>query len=389
MKELEILLEKYWIRKDDDKELYYRIKDSLPTYKGFLNDKLGYHVVVNPYLIKLEKIPGKAETWMGIQEFESPMEYGFLCLLLMFLEDKGREEQFVLSGVTEFIQGNYPGDEAVDWTLFRHRRCLVKVLRFAARIGMIKVDDGDEQSFAGDDSSEVLYENTGLSRYFVRNFSVNILNYTSYEDMEKEDLVEIDRDRGILRRQRVYRRLLMSPVVYNEGPEDSDYAYIKNFRSIIENDFEKYLELPVHIHKNGTLLLLPESHTFKDTFPESRTISEIVLQMNFMILEDIRTGALRPEKDDTMTISRAAFESMMKRLKEENAMGWSKEYREISFERLAEDILEYMNSFHMIEVINRGREIRIMPLVGKLAGKYPEDFIQIAQVQKEVAAASE
>jgi uncharacterized protein (TIGR02678 family) len=254
---------------------------------------------------------------------------------------------------------------------------------------MIKVDDGDEQSFAGDESSEVLYQNTGLSRYFVRNFSVNILNYNSYADIEKEDQVEMDRDKGILRRQRVYRRLLMSPVVYNEGPEDSDYGYIKNFRNVIENDFEKFLELPVHVHKNGAMLVLPESHIFKDTFPDSRTLSEIVLQMNLMIQEAFRAGELHPEKDDTMTVSRTGFESMIKRLKEENDIGWSKEYREMSFERLTEDILAYMNSFQMIELMNRGREIRILPLAGKLAGKYPWEFTELTQGQKEMAAAHE
>ena len=59
------------------------------------------------------------------------MEYAFLCILLMFLEDKGREEQFVLSQITEFIQGNYIGEEKIDWTLYRHRKDLIKVLRFA------------------------------------------------------------------------------------------------------------------------------------------------------------------------------------------------------------------------------------------------------------------
>ena len=67
MKELEILLENYWISKDENKELYYRIKDSIPNFKTFLAEKLGYQVIVNPNLIKLEKLPGKAEAWMGIK----------------------------------------------------------------------------------------------------------------------------------------------------------------------------------------------------------------------------------------------------------------------------------------------------------------------------------
>lgn len=385
MKGLEKLLENYWISKEEDKDLYYGIRDSLPEYKSFLNEKLGYHVLVNPNLIKLEKLPGKAEAWMGIQEFESAMEYAFLCLLLMFLEDKGKEEQFVLSGITEFIQGNYPGEEKVDWTLFRHRKSLIKTLRFASHIGLLKVNDGDEQSFASDESSEVLYESTGHSRYFVRNFSVNILGYTSFRDMEKEEQVEIDRERGLLRRQRVYRRLLMSPVVYNEGPEDSDYAYIKNFRSIIENDFEKYLALPLHIHRNGACLVLPENHPFKDVFPENKSISDIVLQMNHLIRDSILKETIKLERDDSATISTVAFEFMVKKVRLENNMGWSKEYREMFIERLVEDILRYMEGFHMVEALNNGKEIRIMPLAGKIVGSYPEDFTEKRESLQEVA----
>ncbi|HBA96832.1 MAG TPA: TIGR02678 family protein, partial [Lachnospiraceae bacterium] len=45
------------------------------------------------YLIKLEKTMTKPENWMGILEFKEKTEYIFLCLVLMFLEDKEPEEQ--------------------------------------------------------------------------------------------------------------------------------------------------------------------------------------------------------------------------------------------------------------------------------------------------------
>ncbi|MBE3101939.1 MAG: DUF2398 family protein, partial [Firmicutes bacterium] len=130
MKELEILLETFWIIKDKDKDLYYRVKDASLVFKDFLEQKLGYKIIINPYMIKLEKLPGKAEAWMGIQDFDTQMEYALFCLLLVFLEDKSATEQFVLSEVTEFIQAAYVGEEKVDWTLFRHRKSMVKVLRF-------------------------------------------------------------------------------------------------------------------------------------------------------------------------------------------------------------------------------------------------------------------
>jgi uncharacterized protein (TIGR02678 family) len=378
MRELEILLENYWIDKNRNKELYYKIKDAIPAFKSFLSEKLGYSVIVNPYLIKLEKLPGKAEAWMGIKEFESTIEYAFLCILLMFLEDKGREEQFVLSGVTEFIQGNYIGEEKVEWTLYKHRRCLIKVLRFAVDMGMIEVDDGDEQSFANSVDTEVLYESTGLSRYFVRNFTSSILNYNSYKDIEKEEWGEVDTDRGVIRRHRVYRRLVMSPVVYNEGTEDVDYDYVKKQRGLISNDLENFLEYDLHVHRNGALVVLNTEKNLKDCFPGGRAISDVVLLFNSLVIDLIKAGKIKLNTDDTAIISRAHFDNMVEELKISYSSGWSKEYREMSSSYLSEEILKYMKDFNMLKDLKDGKEIQILPLIGKVVGNYPRDFAEAA-----------
>lgn len=374
MKELEILLENYWISKDKNKELYYRIKDSIPRFKSFVVEKLGYHIMINTNIIKLEKLPGKAERWMGIREFENVMEYAFLCLLLMFLEDKGKEEQFVLSSVTEFVQGNYPEDESIDWTLYRHRKCLIKVLRFAVNIGMIRVDDGDEQKFANNSETEVLYESTGLSRYFVRNFSMDILNYDTYRDIENQEWADIEQDKGIIRRQRVYRRLIMSPVVYNEGTEDVDYSYIKNYRSMISNDLENYFEYDIHVHRNGALIVLDNEKNLKDTFPGSKAISDIVLLFNSLIVSEIKEKRIELKADDTAVISKANFYSLLENLKDKYGSGWSKEYREMKSDTLFSEIISYMEDYNMIRELKDEKEIKLLPLCGKTIGIYPEDF---------------
>ena len=59
MNALEILLGRRWILKSRDRELYYQVKDQLGAVKRFLTEKLGYQVIVNPYLIKAEKMPAK------------------------------------------------------------------------------------------------------------------------------------------------------------------------------------------------------------------------------------------------------------------------------------------------------------------------------------------
>lgn len=375
MKELDLLLENYWIIKENDKDLYYKIRDSLQEIRPFLYEKLGYQIIVNPYLVKLEKMPGKSESWMGIEDFEDKMEYSFLCLLLMFLEDKGREEQFLLSEVTEFIEGTLSGDEKVDWTLYRHRKYLINVLKFLLNIGMIKVNDGDEYGFANTQDTEVLYENTGISTYFVRNFTGNIMDYNSLEDFENDEWIDIDRDRGRIRRNRVYRRIIMAPAIYNEGVEDQDYLYIKNYRNMIQSDIEKYFDSELHVHKNGTFLVLNEDKNYKRAFPENKTISDIVLQMNGLILEKLREEVLTKEANDIISISIQGFNALTRELKEKNFFGWSKEYREMREEKLCENIIDYMKSYSMLEVDDDFNEIKIMPLVGKVTGKYPLDFI--------------
>ena len=80
MNVLEILLNRRWILKSRDRELYYQVKEKLASgeEKKFLREKLGYQVIVNPYLIKVEKMPAVPENWMGILDFKEP-EALYLC----------------------------------------------------------------------------------------------------------------------------------------------------------------------------------------------------------------------------------------------------------------------------------------------------------------------
>ncbi|UYO63043.1 TIGR02678 family protein [Acetobacterium wieringae] len=372
MKELELLLDHYWVVKDDDKDVFYRVKDSIPEFKSFLNEKLGYGMIINQHLIKLEKIPGSAESFMGIQEFNHPREYVLLCLLLMFLEDRSRDEQFVLSEITEFIAGNNIGKEKIDWTQYSHRKHFIKVLRFAQTLGLMKVNDGDDQKFAYHDDAEVLYESTGLSRYFVRHFTADIMDFANYLDMENAEWGDLNADRGVIRRQRVYRKLLMEPVVYSQGTEDVDYDYIKKQRGLIEADFSKYLEYSLHVHKNGAMLVVPAEKNIQDGFPNTKAICDITLLFVAQIRESLSEKKLQINPAGGITLSRVAFDEQVAVLKEKTGNNWSKEFREMSPVGLAEKLVAYLEEFKMLRQLYDGREIEILPLAGKLMGSYPE-----------------
>ena len=275
--------------------------------------------------------------------------------------------------MTEFLQSTFPGEEKVDWTLYRHRLSLVKVLNFAVEIGLIKVDYGENNTFASEPETEVLYESTGLSRYFARNFTQNILSCQSWRDLEREERFDLDPDRGALRRYRVYRRLLLSPAIIPAGSDDPDFLYLKNFRQVIERDLQELVGGSLHIHKSAALLVLDAEKNFRDTLPDQKVISGIAIQVCTELRRLVEAGELTPGIDDMVLIARDQLEKVIDTCRELYSAGWSKEFRELPADRLYQELITYMNSFTLLETVNK-QEIRILPTAGKFSGAYPEDF---------------
>ena len=95
MNEVRTLFENFWICKDRDKETYYKVKRDIPNFQRFVREQLGWKLVHTENLLKLEKRPAHAEPFMGIQEFTDIRDYCILCVVLMYLEDKEEQEQFL------------------------------------------------------------------------------------------------------------------------------------------------------------------------------------------------------------------------------------------------------------------------------------------------------
>lgn len=373
MRTLEILLERRWILKSRDRELYYQIRDELGSVKKFLTEKLGYQVVVNPYLIKVEKMPAKPENWMGIQEFTDPIEYVFFCMVLMFLEEKEAEEQFVLSELTEFIEGQYR-EEQIDWTVYRYRRHLIKVMKYCAGCGILDINDGSEDNFARNNSSEVLYENTGVSRYFMKNFTQDIMGYTSPADFEGEEWIDVNEDRGIIRRQRVYRRLLMSMGMEKDRDTEEDFAYLRNFRNMIQGELSELFDCELHVHRNSAFLILGEDCRMGRCFPEENTLSDIVLLVHSVIQEKIQRNELVLGAEERLVVPGEYFTGILEECRERYSRGFIKTYREMTTREFCQQVKAYMTELALIE--EESGSVRIHTAVGKIAGQYPKDFLK-------------
>lgn len=371
MKPLEILLSKRWILKNREKELYYQLKDEIGKSRDFLTEKLGYQAIITPNLIKLEKIPAYAQNWMGIQDFSDCLEYIFLCMILMFLEDRDAGEQFVLSMLTEYIQANIK-EEQIDWTIYSYRRHLVKVMKYCVKLGILEIDDGSEDSFMKSDEGEVLYQNTGSSRYFMKNFSRDISDYHSQEDFLKEEWIGMNEDRGIIRRQRVYRALLMSPGIYLNDDTEEDFAYVRHYRGMIEEELNRFFDCELQVHKTSAFLIMGEDSNLGRAFPEENTLSDIVLLWCNLFRQKIADGSIEVPAGEDIVISRQQFLMISEECKRQYGSGWIKTYREMTMGEFCKKLKEYMILIEMI--MEKYDQIIVYPIVGKVAGCYPKDF---------------
>lgn len=373
MKELEILMARRWVLKAEDRQLYYRVREALPVIRSFATEKLGCQVIENASLIKLEKIPVLAEPAMGIREFSTKEEYAFLCLLLMFLEDRDIGEPFILSQFTEYVVANLPGG-GVDWTHYRSRQQLVRVLRFATAQGMLRVRDGNEDNFVQSEVGEVLYENTGVSCYFMRHFPRDIMNYSRPEDFAQSDWVAMDEERGIARRHRVYRRLLFSMGILQSEGMTEDVDYLKNYGRRLKDELEKIFDGELHVHRGNAFFMQGESCHIGETLPNDTGLSDVLLLVCAEIREQVRQEIWLPEKDDRIQVTLVEFEQLLRKIRREQGAGFMKSLRDLTDGEFVRRVETEMTLWRLLAIDEAQQLVMILPMAGKIIGRYPQDY---------------
>ena len=287
MDEFRALMDRFWVTRAEDKELYFLLKRTLPDYRRFIQEQLGWNLIVNEAVIKLEKIPPMAMPWMGIQSFQEPMDYCLLCALLLFLADLDDGAPFLLSSLTRAVETFLAETMPVDWTQFLHRKSLVRVLQYAQSIGLVLVYDGNSAGFGSNQDQEVLYENTGLSRHFSVHFGRDIMECRSVEDFEA---FSWEGEETEVRRHRVYQQLALAPGLYCSEENRGDYEYIKNQRRAIGASLDKALDGELQVHKNGAFFLLSEGNRCGMTYPGTRALSDAALLLCAQLREEILQG---------------------------------------------------------------------------------------------------
>lgn len=372
MNEIRTLFERFWICKDTEKELYYKVKREMPEFQRFVREQLGWKLIYTDNLLKLEKRPAHAKAFMGITEFTEIRDYCILCVVLMYLEDKEEQEQFLLSELITYVETQLKVFMEVDWTSFAQRKSLVRVLQYMEKLQMLRVYEGKSEAFGAEVGQEVLYENTGYSKYFATSFPTDISEYQSWEDFEKADFEEVQEDRGSARINRVYRQLSVCPVMYWEKNDDADALYLKNQRQWISKYLRENLGGNLEIYKNMACLTLENDDCYGTVHPRDAMLPEAVLLVCQKIQDDLAIGKLEKTENERIFMSRKKFADLVHECRDKWLAGWSKEFREMDEKKLLETIVKYMEDWLMIRCENE--QIVIYPVTGRLSGVYPDDF---------------
>lgn len=372
MFEAKALIGTYWINKATDKELYSKIKKKIPEFRKFVVEQLGWRLINNERILKIEKVPAYAEAYMGITDFIDSRDYCIFCALLMFLEDKEDGEQFLLSELTDVIQ--IQEYSQIDWTVFSHRKSLTRVLKFAENRGLLEIYEGSTEKVSNDISNEILYENTGLSRYIPTSFDYDISSFTSYKDFEREQLQELEIDRGHLRINRVYRQLVVGPAVYWSESDDSDAIYIKNHRQWIQKNLDKNLGGRLDIHKNAAFYVIEENEGFGTLHPKDNMLAELVLNVCKECRQWLADDVWIKQPNEYVNITKDDLRNILCVLKEKHGSIWTVEFRKMQEEKLLDIVIQYMEEWRFIQ--KQEDRIILYPAVGKFVGRYPKGVKQ-------------
>ena len=372
MNEFVELLDNFWIVREENPADYFRIKRSIDnSMKRFISDYAGWKLIINNRVIKLEKLPAEADAFMGIECFESINDYCLLCALLIYLDDKFDGEQFLLTELIENVERIINDVIDMDFTRFTDRKSLVRMLRFAQEMNLVKISEGSLEHVENDRNKEILYENTGLSAFFSVHHNRDISSFTKYTDFEGNNEAYSESDKGYVRTSRVYRRLLLKPAMYWDTKDDSDGIYIKNQRNTILNRLDKYLEGRLDIHNGSAFYMLNEENTFGKIHPSEKMISGFSALLCGDIKTELLSHKLRSDVNN-IYISKEELESFIIKCRNKYYNGLSKEFRELTDEKLILMIRSYMIEWMMLET--NGEVFRICDGTFKTSGHFPKDF---------------
>ncbi|WP_217594134.1 TIGR02678 family protein [Cohnella sp. GbtcB17] len=369
------LLNRPWIAKEEDPELFYWVKDQYTELRDWYAEHTGFLLILTRTMAKLDKAPLVAEPWMGFSEFREPRDYALFTYALWYLESKTELDQFVLTDIVEQVTEQLAASGiGLDWENYQHRLSMVRALKKLRELGVLRHIDGEESDWAHDTHKNVLYECAPSSRYVLRHFPRDIGAYERLDDFA-EQVVYPDTVDGDMRRKRhgVYRRLLLEPAVADREWSKEELHYVVTQRRAIMDQLQFMFGLAGSRYREGLYFFYPEPTAECDLFPTAAGISDLTLLFAGELRRKLGGQDWHLEEDGTLELTRTDVEALLHGLKLRYGEYWSKEHREKSLGELAEALMAHMVEWKLGQRRAEGEE-RERFVVSAVVSRWNADY---------------
>ena len=370
---MQLLLNNFWILKEDDLDNYYKIKRNQHLLRDYINKTLGSRLIIHDRFIKLEKIPAQALESIGLPNFILQTDYIYLCLILLFLEDKTRETYFMLSDLIDYVKNTAVALElnnVPNWTLTKERKSLKRAVNFLEKIKVIKLKDASKDDFSDNENAEALYISTGLSNYVMRMFNNEIFDIKQEEDFIKDEWTYQNDEKGDIRKYKIYRNLIYTPCIYMNDISKSEIDYLKQLRHHISNELSN-LNYELELTKNMALVFENENALTKDSFPNNKRISAIVLIVLTKLYEIIKENKIILNEYEIGKISYEDLSNIIIGIKNKYNIYLSKTLKDLTDSAFFENILDILETYTFIRNVDNYYEI--LPAIRIFSSKLIEN----------------
>lgn len=373
------LLNRRWITKEHDPQIYYWIKEKQSELKEWFMNFTGYSLFINAKLAKIEKVPTIAYSWMGFQEFREPLDYALFTYSLWFLENKVEQEQFLLTTlVKEIRECMTEQNMMVDWKNYYHRLSMGRVLKKLKGMDIVQSVDGQELHWTQNNESDVLYECTPYSRYILRNFPKPLTQYTNMEQLS-ETLEYGNTPEGQKQRKKhyLYRRYLLEPIVQDDAWSD-DSLYFHGQRNNVLSQIKKMFGWEGSRYREGTIFFEAELTSEAEIFPTLSVISDITLLVCGIVREETLAfdSNLFIEKNGVIHITLGEMERLLTHLQNDYKKYWTNEFKNKKTADLAVEVLNHLIEWGFGEWRENGLFI-LYAIGGRWTAKYGPTELEV------------
>lgn len=344
------LLNRHWITKEEDPELFYAIRDQYTELRDWFTEYTGFSLILTRTMVKLDKAPVAAAPWMGFQEFRESRDYVLFAYSLWFLESKTELDQFVLTDIVEQVSEQLvmSGLE-MNWENYQHRLSMVRALKKLRQLGVLRHIDGEETDWAHDNRTKnVLYECSPSARYVLRHFPRELRTYDQLDD-HNELIIYPETADGELRRRRhrVYRRLLLEPAVADKEWCTEELYYVQTQRRTLIDQLQFMFNLEGSRYREGLFFFYPELSGDCELFPTAAGISDLVLLFAGEIRRRLGDGDWYVTEQGTVELTQTDIEALLYRLEQKYKEYWSKQHRDMKLSELAAALTAHMEEWNL------------------------------------------